>query len=192
MDKRKVILRFLFPPHEQAAAAVGPRVRAFNNPPSRSLPFSSRLFLFTATRHVEYVSAPLSEALDGLAIIALVQAKVLGTPRSAARTSERYAGQSGFGEPLIVDIGTRDGDGQRYTATVSENRSLDPELTAIGGVFAGLFPPRAALWSSRRPYFASPTRFPSGDRTHEGMPSRDDERHHASPILGSSDAPCLP
>jgi len=192
MDERKVILGFLLPPDKEPSAAVGPGMRTFDHPASRAFPFASRFLLFAAARGVEHVSAPSSEALDGLAVIALVQAEVLWTAKSAARAAERDSGESGLSEPLIVDVGTRDGNGQWYAPSIGENRSLDTELTAICRVFAGLFPPRAALSSSHHPYSASPTRCLSGDRTRVGTPSRDDETPRASSILESSDALCSP
>jgi hypothetical protein len=51
---------------------------------------------------------------------------------------------------VIVDVGPGDGHAQGDAGPVGQKRTFDPGFPAIGGVAARLFPPRAALSSSRR------------------------------------------
>src|SRR5438045_8128599 len=63
-----------------------------------------------------------------------------------------------FNEFLIMHIGAGHGSTNRYSATIDQHRTLDPDFATIGLVFPGFFPHPAAICSSRRRGFAIPSR----------------------------------
>jgi hypothetical protein len=90
----------------------------------------------------------------------------------------------------IVSVGAGDRDAQRHAAAVCHNGTLDAELTAIGGVFAGFFPRPTAPWSWLRPTLASATRSHVASHTFAGIFSTSDGRPGVGSIPESTDAPC--
>ena len=53
-----------------------------------------------------------------------------------------------------------------------EHAPLGPELPAIGRILAHLFPPPGGLWSSPRPWPATPSQCPARPRTQPGPPQK--------------------
>jgi hypothetical protein len=57
MDEAQVILDFLFPPHQQAACAVGPGVGRFDDPAAGAMTGATTASLFVAATNVRLVAA---------------------------------------------------------------------------------------------------------------------------------------
>ena len=89
-----------------------------------------------------------------------------------------------------MSVGPGDGDPQRHTAAIGYDGSLDAQLTAIGGVFAGFFPRPTVPWSWSRPTLANATRFRVVRHTFVGTFSRSGGRLAVGSIPESTDAPC--
>lgn len=157
MDEAQVILDFLFPPHQQAAGAVHPRMGSFHHPASGALSSTTAASFFASTLNVRDVPEPPDTLLAGFAEIALVEAQMLPLTAGAAGARQRNRTQRDLQQFLIVDVGARDGDTQRHAAAIRQHRPFDAELTAIGGVFAGFFPRPAVTSSALRPTLAIAT-----------------------------------
>jgi hypothetical protein len=77
--------------------------------------------------------------------------------------------------------GHADGDALSF----DQQAALDALLGAVGGVFARLFPPRAAPWSCSRPCSARTSRSPSTRRRPPGLPPTSPGKHPRAPSAGS-------
>jgi len=190
MNEGQIVCRFLFPACQQAASAVGPTVCALDDPTAGALASAAWLGRLAALRAVELVSATLGKSLHRFARVPFVQAKMLPAASARRRTSDRNSVQGRSEQLLVVPVRARDGDTDRHAPGIGQHRSLDAELTTIGGVFPGFFPRPAAIWSSPRPDFASASRSPYAGRRCGDIPSTCGGRRPARPTPESSDARC--
>ena len=131
---------------------------SFDYPAAGALPDATLWLDFALTWHVRNIAEATGESFGGPTAVAFVQTEMLPTPPSRLGTRQGNRLQRGTKQLDIVSVGTGDRDAQRHTATIRHNRSLDAELTAIGGVFAGFFPHPTAPWSWLRPALASAIR----------------------------------
>jgi hypothetical protein len=190
MDEAQVIVGFLFSSHQQAPCPVSPRVTSFDDPTAGSLSGATR-FGFSATWwNMWYVAVAASQTFNRFAEVPFVQTEMLLA--SSLRLGTRYGNRSQRSAQkfLIVRVRAVDGDAQRHASRVGEHRTLDAQLTAIGGVFAGFFPHPREPWSSCHPATASANQSPDVGRRPSDMLSKTSGKCHAAPILESSDAPC--
>ena len=77
MDEAQVILDFLFPPHQQAAGAIGPRMSRFDDPAPGAVPFAAPASLFVAAANVRLVAAAPRDGQRRLTEVTLVEAQML-------------------------------------------------------------------------------------------------------------------
>src|SRR6266550_1671200 len=132
MNEAQVILDFLFPPHQQAAGAIGPGVGRFDDPAAGAMPLPTTASLFVATANVRLIAAAPRNGQRGLPEVTLVEAEVLPAATARARPLHRNRMQRGLQKFLVVSIGPGNRNSQRHAAAVGENRTLHAELTAIG------------------------------------------------------------
>src|SRR2546427_439439 len=78
---------------------------------------------------------------------------------------------------------------RRHAARLGQDAALDPFLAAVGGVGAGLFPPRAGPCPSPRPWPATTSRCPRSSRTPGGPPARTSGTRPGGPTPGSGRGP---
>lgn len=166
MQEAQIIRGFLFPANQQAARAVGPRVRSFDNPSAR--------FAASASRHrgalalagnVNDVSSTLSAASHRFRVVALIRAKMLLVTPFRRWAFYGDALKCFCDQLLIVHVRARDGDSNGNPRAVRQHRALDTQLASIYWVFPGFFPLPVAPWSSPRLNSATASRFPSTRRT---------------------------
>jgi len=188
MDEAQVILDFLFPPHQQAACAVGPGVGRFDDPAAGAMAGATTASLFVAAANVRLVAAAPRDAQRGLPEVTFVEAQMLSAATTGSRPLHRDRAQRGLQKFLIVSVGSGDGNSQRHATAISEHRTLHAELTAIGRVFAGFFPRPAATSSSPRPLPATAKRYRSGRRTSVSTPSRIRATRPVPPTPDNTDA----
>ena len=141
-------------------------------------------------RNVQDVSQTPSQRLRGLGTVSFVQAKMLLAPSDRLGTPHGHRPQRSTQQSDVVRVCAGDCNADRHAAGVGHDGSLDAELTAIGGVFAGFFPRPTAPWSWSRPTLANAMRFRVARHTFADISSRSDGRCAGGSILGSSDAPC--
>ena len=190
MDKSQVVADFLFPTDKKTPCAVRPRVAAFDYPATCALAGMTFGLNLALARNVQDVSQTLSERLRGLGTISFVQAKMLLAPSDRLGTPHGHRPQRGTQQSDVVRVRAGDCNADRHAAGVGHDGSLDAELTAIGGVFAGFFPRPTVPWSWSRPTLANAMRFRVARHTFGDIFSRSDGRRAVGSILGSSDAPC--
>ena len=77
-------------------------------------------------------------------VVALVEAEVLGTPRSA-RSANVHGVQGLTHHVHVVDVGAGQRDGQRDALTIYENVAFGAEFSAIGRIGPRELPPLGAL-----------------------------------------------
>ena len=189
MDKGQVITDLLFPTHKQAPRAVRPGVTSFDYPAAGALPGATLWLDFALTRDVRNIAEASGEGFRGPTAIAFVQTEMLPTPSSRLGTRQGNRLQRGTKQLDVVSVGAGDRDAQWHAATIRHDRSLDAELTAIGGVFAGFFPRPTVPWSWLRPTLASATRSRVSCHTFAGIVSRSDGTPGVGSIPESTDAP---
>src|ERR1700693_4859997 len=77
MDEAQIILDFLFPPHQQAARAVGPGVGCFDDPATGAMALSTTAALFVAAANVGFVTTLPRDGQRRLPEVTLVEAELL-------------------------------------------------------------------------------------------------------------------
>ena len=190
MDKSQVVADLFFPSHKQTPCAVRPGMISFNHPAASTLSSPSLWFDFALARDVRNVAKTSGESFRGATTVAFVQTEMLPAPSGRFGSPHGYRLQRGPQQLDIVSVGTGDRDAQRHTAAVRHDGTLDAELTAIGRVFAGIFPHPTAPWSWLRPTLASATRSRVSCHTFAGIFSRNDGRRGVGSIPESTDVPC--
>lgn len=118
MKQADVVSRFLFPPHENAAVAVQPRVDSLDDPASRLVSALTLLSLFASRADVWRVAAASRRVANRLSVVAFVTTKMLRTTTSRARPRNRNAVESSVDESLIVNIGTGHGQANRHATPI--------------------------------------------------------------------------
>ncbi len=142
MNEPKIVSRLLFPTDQEPAGAVGPRMRGFDNPASSFVAGATATLLLATAADVRHVPETIRRSCRRFAKVSLVETQVLLAP--TAGSSNRDGAKRVAQKTLVVSIGAVNRDAQRNAAGVGQDRSLDSELTSIGGVFPGFFPLPAA------------------------------------------------
>lgn len=191
MDESQVVADFLFPADKQTPRTVRPRVAAFDNPTPCTLARTAFCLNFALARNVQNITQTSGKILRGLTTVALIQAKMLLAPSLRLGTRYGHGLQRGSQQSDIVSVRASDRNADRHAAGVGHDGSLDAELTAIGGVFAGFFPRPTAPWSWNRPTLANASRFRVSHRRFAGTSSKSGGTHVVGSIPGSTDVRCL-
>jgi len=190
MNEGQVITDFLFPADKQTPRTVRPRVATFDHPTASALSSATLHLHFAFTRNVRYISKASRKRFRGTTAVAFVQTEMLPTPSDRLGTRQGNRLQRSTQQFDVVSVGTGDRDAQRHAAAVRHDRSLDAELTAIGGVFAGFFPRPTVPWSWLRLTLAIASRSRVSCHTFAGIVSKSDGTPGVGSILESTDAPC--
>ncbi len=144
MEQSEVIRSLLLPSDQQTAGAIGPGVAAFDDPAAGFGVRGECLRLFAFARNMRLITASSDCLPNGFGVVALVCAEVLLAAARGTGATHSHVLKSLTHQRLIVSVGPRDGDSQRHPASIGQHRPLGTQLAPIGGVFACLFPPRAA------------------------------------------------
>src|SRR5882724_10330291 len=96
MDEAQVILDFLFPPHQQAACAVGPRVGRFDDPAAGAMAGATMASLFIAATNVRLIAAAPCDGHRRLPEVTFVEAKMLSTAAAGSRPRHGNRTQRGL------------------------------------------------------------------------------------------------
>jgi hypothetical protein len=190
MDKSQVVADLLFPSHKQPPCAIRPGMISFDYPPASALSSPPRWLDFALVRDVRNVAETSGESFRGPTAVTFVQTEMLPAPSGRLGTRQGNRLQRSTQQFHVVSVGAGDRDPQRHAAAVRHDGTLDAELTAIGGVFAGFFPRPTVPWSWLRPTLASATRFRVSRHTFAGIASRSDGTPGVGSIPESTDAPC--
>src|SRR6185295_15629411 len=94
-----------------------------------------------------------------------------------------------FDQLHVMPIGTRHSQADRDPLGFGQQAAFDAPFGAVGGIGAGFFPLRAALWSALRPYSTSSNRSPSTPQTVPPRLSTTFERPRRPPRLETEHAP---
>ncbi len=188
MNESKIVGRLLFPTYQEPAGSVGPGMRGFDNPASGFLSGAAAALFLTTTTDVRNVSETFRRRGRAFSKVPFVETQMLPYAPSA-RSSNGDRSKRVSQQTLVVSVGTVNRDAQRNAAGVSQYRSFDPQLTAIGGIFPAFFPRPAATWLSRRPPTAIAKRCRVSDRTSAVPASRIAAKYPGVSTLGNSDEP---
>lgn len=158
MDEAEIIRGLLLPADQESPGAVGPRVVAFDDPPSgAALASMTALRVFAFAGDVNCVASSSRGQPDGLRVVPFVRAQMLSAARGRAWSADRDALERVANQLLVMHIRAGDRDPQWNAAAVGQRRAFHTEFASIGRVFPGLFPPRAEPWSWLRPNSAIPS-----------------------------------
>jgi hypothetical protein len=149
-----------FPPHEQRAKAVVPRVRSLNDPTSRLATYPANEWRLPAATNVRSNSASAKCWSDVRVVIALVEADVFGATRTA-RAAQRDGVQHGAEHRAVGDVGTGDQCGEWHAAPVGQNVP-----------FYATFRPVRRVGPSEVPPFGAFTEALSSELHFQAMPRR--------------------
>ncbi len=188
MNESKIVGRLLFPTYQEPAGSVGPGMRRLRQP-------SVGLFVRRGSGAVPHHDNGCEERIRNVSpsrssvfqstLCRDTDAAVAPSARSSNGDRSKRVSQ----QTLVVSVGTVNRDAQRNAAGVSQYRSFDPQLTAIGGIFPAFFPRPAATWLSRRPPTAIAKRCRVSDRTSAAPASRIAAKYPGVSTLGNSDEP---
>ena len=133
-----------FPSHEQTAEAVVPGVGALHDPATwLAADFADERWL-AASSDVRSDPTQAKGGRDVRVVVALVEAQVLGSPRSTWATHddgvEHFADHAG-----VRNVRAGDERGERNAATVGQDVPLYPAFRAVRRVWASEVPPFGAF-----------------------------------------------
>jgi hypothetical protein len=147
MNEAEVIAGSFHPPHEQAAVAIEPRSCALDDPTAGAFALRAlRSDFFAARFDMWLVTTPTQTLAVRFAVVAEIAAQILAT--TAPRRGPAHGNAiERFEEQLhVMRVRAAYGHADGHAAAVGEDRALDAQLTAIGGISAGFFsPPNGAL-----------------------------------------------
>ena len=136
-----IVLDFFLPPDEDAAVAIEPRGDSLDHPAASALaPRSLLRPLLPARLDVRLIAAASETLANRPRVVPQIAAQMLPA-MSGTGPTDRDAVERIEQKFLVVSIGAADRQSDRHPATVGENRPLNAQLAAIGGVFAGFFSP---------------------------------------------------
>lgn len=161
VNEREIVLRDRFPPNAERAEIVVPAVRALDDPATGTTALAPPRFLAAPTK-MQSDTAARDLARGIVVVIAFVEAEVPRSTRSARRT-ERNSVECFAREPLVVDVGAGQRDGDGDAATVGEDVTFRAKLSTICRIGTGEAPPLGAFTEalSREHQFQSIPRFSS-------------------------------
>src|SRR5262245_36730757 len=191
MQKAQIVAYFLVPTDQDASEAIHPTMRAFHHPaPCFETGFLlESLSFFPARTDVRSEAKLLQEIPDLVIVVAFIQAQALRRLRGRVWPLGSHTLKSLTRHFEVIAIRAVDGEPNWDALPVGEQAALGARFPAIGGILAHLFPPQGALWSSPRPWLATPRQCPA--RRHippAPVPIRR-QRRQPPPILGSADGP---
>lgn len=121
-----------------------PAVCAFNNPAARTSARAGDKRLFPWSTNVRDDASFACFVFWIVVVVALVQTQMPGSPRPSRRFYQNGV-QGSADHPLVVNVCSGQGDGERDAAAVGQNMSLAAELGPIGRIGTRELPPLGAL-----------------------------------------------
>jgi len=170
LQQRQKIGGGLFIAHQQLAEAVEPRVRAFDHPAARTLPFPAGADFFSALSHMRRVTTLLHNLRGGTPRIALVRTQVL--PAAAGFGAQDHnAVQSDRQQFDIMPVGPADDKGQRDASTVHQQAALAAFFSPDPLGCCPPLPAPVALCLVSHQCFATPRQSPPFHHTRPNRPA---------------------
>ena len=143
VNEGEIVLCERFPADAECSEVVVPAVRPLNDPATRTTD-SAAAPLLTASTKMQADAAASDLARRIVVVVALIEAEVHGSTR-AARRSEGDGIERLSRNPLVVDVGAGQDDGDWDSASVGEDVSLRAKLSTIGRIGTGEAPPLGAF-----------------------------------------------
>src|SRR5262245_59679826 len=189
MQKTQVIAHFLIPPNQHAPKPVHPTMSALYDPPPS---FELRLLLqglglFTSRTDVGREAKLDQEVPHLLIVVAFVQAHPLGSVGARIGPLDRDALDGLACQLEIIAIGAVYCEADRHPIPVGEDAALGPDLAAVRGVLAHLFPPQGELGSSPHPSQAMPSQSLAERHIPRGPVPTTPRRRRPPSTLGNGD-----
>ncbi len=157
MDESQVVADFLFPTDKKTPRTVRPGVAAFDYPATGALPGTTFGLNLALAGNVQRCNRKRRARVSvGWPQYPLSRHRCCLRPSDRLGTRHGNRSQRGPQQSERRERWPGDGNAQRHAAAVGHDRSLDAQLTAIGGVFAGFFPRPTAPWSWSRPRLPTP------------------------------------
>ena len=144
LEHRQIVGGDSLPADEQSAKAVVPAICPFDDPAPRPAAHTADQGLFPSPADVRNDPAATNCGFRVSVVVPLVQAQVLGTPRTTRRLQDDSVEHLRH-HPLVVDVRSGDDHRQRNAATVREDVTFHAELRAVRRVRPRVAPPFGAL-----------------------------------------------
>jgi hypothetical protein len=140
----EVIAGLSFPSDEKSPEAIVPAVGSFDDPPAGLAVDAPEQRRFAPSSNMRDDMAVARFVLRIAVVVALVEAKMDGVPRSPP-SAKRHGIERRADHPLVVDISRGDRYGEGNTAPVGKDVPFDPFFRTIGRIGAGVVPPFGAF-----------------------------------------------
>ncbi len=161
VDEREIVLRNHLPANAERAEVVVPAVGALDDPAARPAGLAAPRLLTPSAKM--QADAPAGDLPRGVVVVvALIEAEVARPTRSTCR-AEWNSIECLTGEPLVVDVGAGQRNGDGDTTPVGQDVALRAKLPTICRIGSGEAPPLGAFTEalSREHQFQSIPRFSS-------------------------------
>jgi len=156
MKQTKKIIRFLFPPHQDAAEAIHPTMCPFDNPAASFEPsfMFDGLGFFASGSNVGCIIKLFHQISYLIRIISLIQRHTLRLLFCRFRTLYRNTLYRCRNHLAVMPICSIDCQADRHTFGFRQQTSFNTFFSPIRRVWAGFFPRQAGLSSWHRPSVA--------------------------------------
>ena len=129
----EVVRGLLGPTDQNAAEAVQPGVRPFNNPASWLFPGTTfGPCLLTAGAQMQGEGELLSQGTWLVIVVPLVETKMLRPMSCRPGPTDRDGVDRGVHQFVAAGVGAIDDNAERHTATISQHGARDPALSPTG------------------------------------------------------------
>ena len=192
MKQSQVILRFLFPPRQNAAKTVHPTVRPFRNPATSfetRLPFD-RLRFFATRTNMSGITKLFYQISHLTRIITLIQTHTLRLSLRRLRTLYGNTFYRSLKHLAIMPIRSVNRQTNRHTRCFGQQTPFNAFLGPIRRVWASFFPRPAGPCSSHRPWPAKTSQSLSTRHSLAEPSPRVSEKFRQLSTLGSASEPC--
>jgi len=169
MKKSQIILRFLFPPRQDAAEAVHPAMRPFHNP-AASLEASfmfNRLGFLASGSNVGCITKLFHQISYLTRIISLIHRHTLWLLLCRFRTLYQNTLYRCYNHLAVMPICSSNCQAYRHTVGFRQQTSFNAFFSPIRRVWAGFFPRPVGPWPSRNPWAAKTSQYLS---IHHSLP----------------------
>src|SRR4029453_4615159 len=191
MQKRQIVAHVLVPADQQSSETVHPTMGPLHHPPASFVAgcMRDRLSFLTPCPDVSGEPKRGQQLAHFIDVIAFVQTHPLWLLGSGRRPLDRDTDDGLLDHLEVIAVRALNGEADRHAAAVGEDTPFGADLPAVGRILAHLFPPRGGLWSSPRPWPATPSQSPARLRTQPDLAPRRPGRPRRLPTLGSGGAP---
>lgn len=162
VDESEIVLREHLPADAESAKVVMPAVGALDDPATRTTGLAAPLLLAASTK-MQVNTATRDLARGVVVVVAFVEAEIPWAARTPRRV-ERNSVEGLRGEPLVVDVGAGQRNGDGDATPVGEDVALGAKLSTICRIGSGeapLWAPSPRRCRSREHQFQSIPRFSS-------------------------------